>query len=110
MAYGRRKFPGPLWIARGGPAGGVIPGASARNAAAFGNVHQHFVAGGQGENTIEKSDGLRNAAEKKKGGKRVARNLPRAKTGGQQRADFRSEREAVGGLGVVQGLDTQRAA
>src|ERR1700730_18132056 len=110
MACGGGKFPGPVGIASSGTAGSVVPGASARNAAALGNVHQHFVTGREGENTFEKSDRHRNATEKQIGGKRVLRNLFRAKTRGQQSADFRSEREAIRSLRAVQGLDAQRVA
>jgi hypothetical protein len=63
MAGGGRKFPGAVGIASGRTAGSVVPRSGARNAAALGNVHQHFVAGRQGKNTFEKSDWLRNAAK-----------------------------------------------
>src|ERR1700692_4648295 len=99
-----------MGIARGRAAGSVVPGVSARNAAALGNVHQHFVAGRERKNVFEKSDRLRNAAEKQISGKRVLRNLFRAQTGGQQSAYFRGEREAIRRLCVIQGLDAQRVA
>ena len=58
VAGGGGKSFGTPGIASGGTASGIVPGAGARDAAAFGNVQQHFVARRQRENAVEEGDRL----------------------------------------------------